>query len=61
MIEPIVPAGRYYLVFAALVVLTFLTVGISFLELGEWHTIFGLAIATAKSAPGGSGLHAPRP
>jgi cytochrome c oxidase subunit IV len=38
----------YYLVFALLVLLTVLTVGISFLELGVMHTVVGLAIATVK-------------
>lgn len=49
MSEQVIPASRYYTVFAALIALTFLTVGISFLELGEWHTIAGLAIAVCKA------------
>lgn len=40
----------YYRVFGALIVLTFLTIGVSFLDLGEWHTIAGLAIAVCKAA-----------
>ena len=41
----------YYLVFAALIALTLLTVGVSFLHLGPtWHCIVGLAIASAKAA-----------
>jgi cytochrome c oxidase subunit 4 len=39
----------YYLVFAALIVLTLLTVGASFLELGPWHTVVGLAFGVAKA------------
>jgi cytochrome c oxidase subunit 4 len=40
----------YYVVFAALVALTFATVGLSFCHLGNWHTVIGLAIATIKAA-----------
>lgn len=40
----------YYLVFAALIALTGLTVGISFVDLGAWHTLVGLLIATVKAA-----------
>jgi cytochrome c oxidase subunit 4 len=39
----------YYGVFAALIGLTFLTVGVSFLHLGAWHAVVGLAIATTKA------------
>lgn len=40
----------YCWVFGALIVLTFLSIGISFLELGEWHTIAGLTIAVCKAS-----------
>ncbi len=40
----------YLLIFAALVGLTLLTVGLSFVELGPLHTVAGLAIAIAKGA-----------
>jgi cytochrome c oxidase subunit 4 len=40
----------YYVVFAALVVLTLATVGLSFCQLGNWHTVVGLAIAIVKAA-----------
>ena len=43
-------AASYYVVFAALVVLTLATVGLSFCELGNWHTVIGLTIATVKAA-----------
>src|SRR5262249_1953208 len=43
-------AAPYYVVFAALVVLTLATVGLSFCPLGNWHTVIGLAIATVKAA-----------
>jgi cytochrome c oxidase subunit 4 len=47
--QPIFQAKTYYSVFCALIVLTFLTVGISFLELGQWHTVAGLTIAACKA------------
>ncbi len=37
------------MVFVALILLTMLTVGASFLELGMWHTVAGLAIACCKA------------
>ena len=41
----------YFIVYIALVALTLLTCGISFLqEAPAWHTVVGLAIATIKSA-----------
>jgi len=43
-------ATPYYVAFAALVVLTLATVGLSFCQLGNWHTVVGLAIATMKAA-----------
>ena len=50
MSDRVVPQSAYYGVFAALVALTLLTVGGSFIPLSEgWHTAFGLAIATAKA------------
>lgn len=39
----------YFLVFAALIALTALTVGLSGIHLGLWHTPVGLAIAVAKA------------
>jgi cytochrome c oxidase subunit 4 len=45
----IIAPRTYYLVFAALIVLTGLTVGVSFLELGAWHTTVGLLIASTKA------------
>lgn len=49
MSEHILPSRTYFLVFAALIALTILTVGMSFLELGPWHTILGLTIGVAKA------------
>ena len=49
MSERIIPERTYYAVFAALIVLTFLTVGVSFIELGAWHTAVALTIAVGKA------------
>jgi len=46
----ILPASTYYRTFGALIVLTGLTVGLSFVDLGEWHTATGLTIAVCKAA-----------
>jgi cytochrome c oxidase subunit IV len=50
MSEKIVPQGVYYKVFACLIVLTLLTVWLSFQELGPWHGAVGLAIAACKAS-----------
>jgi cytochrome c oxidase subunit 4 len=45
-----IPSVAYYLaVFAALIFLTGLTVALSFVELGPWHLVLGLIIATTKA------------
>jgi cytochrome c oxidase subunit 4 len=49
MAEHIVPPKTYLQVFAALIALTFLTVGLSFVELGPFHTVVGLTIAAVKA------------
>src|SRR5947208_1050322 len=49
MAERVLPPSTYYTVFGTLIGLTFLTIGISFLELGEWHTVVGLTIAVCKA------------
>jgi cytochrome c oxidase subunit IV len=40
----------YYLIFGALLALTLVTVLVSRLHLGEWHTPVGLVIAAGKTA-----------
>jgi cytochrome c oxidase subunit 4 len=45
----IVAPRTYYLVFAALIVLTLTTVGLDFVNLGPLHTVVGLLIAVAKA------------
>ena len=42
-------ATSYYVVFGALIALTLLTIGMSFVDLGAWHTILGLIIASCKA------------
>jgi cytochrome c oxidase subunit 4 len=49
MTEPVISRTTYCVVFAGLVALTLLTVGLSFLDVGGWHTVFGLLIASAKA------------
>jgi cytochrome c oxidase subunit 4 len=49
MSERVIPPSTYYTVFVALIALTVLTVLISFVDLGAWHTVVGLVIATGKS------------
>ena len=49
MSEPITPTRTYYSVFAALIALTLLTVGVSFLNLGAWHTTVGVLIGAVKA------------
>jgi cytochrome c oxidase subunit 4 len=44
------PQTTYFLIFGALIALTILTVGVSMLHLGAWHTPVGLAIAACKTA-----------
>jgi cytochrome c oxidase subunit 4 len=46
--EPTRPP-TYFLIFAALLVLTGLTVLVAYLPLGEWHTVLALAIAVTKA------------
>jgi cytochrome c oxidase subunit IV len=47
--EQIASASLYYAVYIALVILTIGTVGLSFCNLQNWHTIVGLIIATCKA------------
>jgi cytochrome c oxidase subunit 4 len=45
----IVPTRTYYIIFAALLLLTYLTVQISALDLGAMNTVAALAIASLKA------------
>ncbi|HMF18438.1 MAG TPA: cytochrome C oxidase subunit IV family protein [Gemmataceae bacterium] len=49
MSGPTFQRKTYYYVFGALIALTVLTVGISFLDLGQWHIAAGLTIAVCKA------------
>src|SRR5277367_3257025 len=46
----IMSLANYYAVFAALIVLTVLTVALSFVEMHLWHVYLGMAIAATKAA-----------
>ncbi len=47
--SPLVAPRTYFLVFGALIALTVLTVGLSFLDLGPWHLAVGIAIGIVKA------------
>jgi cytochrome c oxidase subunit 4 len=47
--ERIISTRTYYAVFGSLIALTILTLGLSFLQLGNWHTPIGLTIAVGKT------------
>jgi cytochrome c oxidase subunit IV len=49
MTQHTVPRRLYYRVFATLLVLTAVTVGLAFLDLGRFNTIFALGIAISKA------------
>jgi len=49
MSQPLVPRQLYYRVFVILLGLTFLTVGVAFLDLGLLNTIIALTIAVGKA------------
>ena len=49
MSEHIVPRSTYYLIFAALMVGTAVTVGAAFVDLGPFNNVVALGIATAKA------------
>jgi cytochrome c oxidase subunit IV len=48
MSEHIVPVKTYIAVFAALIVLTALTTGVAYIDLGPLNTVIALAIAVTK-------------
>jgi len=50
MTETHVPLRIYYAVFGALLVLTAVTVGVSFVDLGPLSTVVALAIAATKAS-----------
>jgi cytochrome c oxidase subunit 4 len=50
MPDHVVPKKLYILVFAALIVLTGLTTGVAFINLGKWNTVAALVIAVCKAS-----------
>jgi len=48
--EHVVPATLYYAVFAALMVLTAVTVGVAYIDLGALNIAVALAVAVVKAA-----------
>jgi cytochrome c oxidase subunit 4 len=49
MTQDIAPRQVYYKIFASLLVLTLLTVGVAFIDLGPLNTIIALTIAIGKA------------
>lgn len=49
MMQPIVPRRVYYWVFAALLALTVLTVGVSLIDLGPLNIVVAIGIAGSKA------------
>jgi cytochrome c oxidase subunit 4 len=49
MSDHIVPRRTYYLIFAALLVLTAVTVAVAFLDVGPLNTIAAMSIASIKA------------
>ena len=49
MSDHVLPLRSYYTVFAALIFLTFVTVGVAYVDLGAFGTPVALGIATLKS------------
>jgi cytochrome c oxidase subunit 4 len=49
MSEHVVPRATYYAIFALLMVLTAITVGIAFVDLGQLNAVAALTIASLKA------------
>ena len=49
MMQPSVPRHVYFWVYAALLALTLLTVGVAYLDLGRLNIVLALAIAVGKA------------
>ena len=49
MAEHIVSRTTYFAIFGALIVLTFATVGVAKVDLGEWNVVVALSIAVTKA------------
>jgi cytochrome c oxidase subunit IV len=49
MSEHVMPSRQYYIIWIILLVLTGVTAGVSFIDLGQFNTVVALAIATFKA------------
>lgn len=49
MATDVVPVRNYFMVFGALLILTAVTTGVAFVDLGPWNTVVALAIACCKA------------
>jgi cytochrome c oxidase subunit IV len=48
--EHIVPVSTYVVVFVSLLILTALTTGVAYIDMGRWNLIVALVIAVAKAS-----------
>src|ERR1700733_11207928 len=46
----VVPKSTYFIIFGSLLVLTGLTTGMAFVDLGKWNTVVALVIACFKAS-----------
>ncbi len=49
MSDHIVPKPVYYVIFGLLMLFTYVTVQVAFIDLGPWNTIVALAVAVTKA------------
>jgi cytochrome c oxidase subunit IV len=49
MSEHVMPSRQYYIIWIVLLILTGVTAGVSFIDLGQFNTVVALAIATFKA------------
>ena len=49
MSEHIIPSKLYYIIWIALLILTAVTAGVAFIDLGPFNTVVALVIATFKA------------
>jgi cytochrome c oxidase subunit IV len=46
----VIPKKTYFVIFFSLLILTALTTGVAFVDLGEWNTVAALVIACLKAS-----------
>jgi len=49
MAAHVVPKSTYFVIFGTLLLLTALTTGVAFIDMGQWNTIVALIIAVCKA------------